>query len=71
VNPSNSITPSAAHVDALLAQVADAYKALPRRPHLAAKFREALARHALPGGYVPSGAIARPLSESLNGETQC
>jgi len=55
-------------IDALLEQLATAYRALPKRPYLARDFRNALAFVGVPGGYVASGECARPLSESLKGK---
>lgn len=66
VKPSNSITQSAAHVDALLADLAEAYNALPRRAQLAAMYREAAARVGLPGSYVRRGIAPRSLAEQFS-----
>jgi hypothetical protein len=67
VKPSISTPQAAERIDQLLELVALEYRALPRCHKL---FREALSRHALPGGYSRAGAVARPLSESLKGEMQ-
>ena len=62
---------AAGRVDSLLAELACAYRALPRCEHLAAKFRSAMTVHALPGAYVAKGAAPRPLAELLREESQC
>jgi hypothetical protein len=70
-----SETHPAARIDALMAKIAEVYRSLPKRPELALHFREALSRHALPGGYVVKGASARLFAEGMGqynrGETQC
>jgi hypothetical protein len=65
----------AARIDSLMAELAEVYRALPKRPEIALHFRESLSRHGLPGGYCPKGATARLFAEGLSqynrGETQC
>jgi hypothetical protein len=55
----------AARIDALMAELAELYRSLPKRAELALHFREALSRHALPGGYVVKGATARLFAEGM------
>jgi hypothetical protein len=68
VKPSIPTSQAAERIDQLLELVALEYRALPRCHKL---FREALAAAGLPGGYLPAGAVARSLSQSLKGEIQC
>lgn len=66
-----TIVSPAERIDALLEQVAQEYRMLPRRAHLKAEFRLALRRFNLPGGRCRPGVPARPLAESLKGESKC
>jgi hypothetical protein len=63
--------PPAERIDALLVEISTQYRALPKHPELALRFREALAHLNLPGGYARAGRVALSLSESLQGEVQC
>jgi hypothetical protein len=56
----------AARLDVLLAQVAASFRALPKRDALAARFREALAHHRLPGGYSRHDQAPRPMAKSFS-----
>jgi hypothetical protein len=70
MKPSNPSPHAAARqIDALLEQVAEAYKSLPRS-EAALAFRAALARLNLPGGFQRRGFIALPMAESLKSTTE-